>query len=407
MADEAKTSAAHVDEGARWAAPLWRLDRLWSAVDARLCQSVLVAEMLALFLWISLKGLKSEPGDVKGLIYRILVTGAFFAVAAHFAMKVALRGKKNADGSLPALHPMVVTGAAVAGLVLGRLWVGVGTVYFANVLNWLQEGSVVYLVGGVKGLVTRLTFWLALLGGSLATSKGKHISIDVLLRFLPKKLLAPAAIMTWLAAAAMCFAAAVGFSDYLSITQFDTVHPGRPDPKHPSGLRLEACPGNPQMLCDPPVGDKVRAVTTWMRTDLFVLGRQLSLDVRTLPHVLEGDKWDDYMTVPQWNDWVRGADWTSQFGKDKADGFIRDDDGSKMQPVVPRLAAKDGQLVRDLSFVFPFGFVMIGIRFLLRILLVLGRRIKVDPDAAHVDEDVKHVGEDPSNVDAGAAEGAA
>ena len=404
--EKAPQEAVHPPEGAterRWVAPFAALDRMWTNLDAKLCLAVIVAEIIALWTWISFKGLKSLPGDIKGVIYRVLVTAVLFALIAHLVMRFRARAQQKKAGSkaIPpsSTHAIVVTSALVVGALAGRAWVGVGATYFENVFNWFQEGSVLYLVGGIKGLVTRLTFWLALLGGSLATSKGKHISIDVLLRFLPKKMLAPVAIVTWLAASGMCFGAALGFSDFLAMTQFDSVHPGHPDPKHPSGLRSEPCAFAPSKLCDPPAGDKARGVLTWMRTDLFVLGRQITLDVRTLPRVLAGQKWDDYLTVPQWNDWIRGADWQSEFGKDRADGFIRPDGPTKMEPVVPRIAAKEGQLIRDLSFVFPVGFVMIGLRFLLRILLVLGGRIKLDPDAAHLDEDVKASGdEDPDGT---------
>ena len=55
--------------------------------------------------------------------------------------------------------------------------------YFDNIKGWLQEGSTLTLLGGLRGLGTRLTLWLALLGGSLATAAGKHIHVDVVFRF--------------------------------------------------------------------------------------------------------------------------------------------------------------------------------------------------------------------------------
>jgi len=55
----------------------------------------------------------------------------------------------------------------------------------SNVLNWLQTSSSLMLVGGLRGLATRLTLWLALLGASLATSQGKHVHADVAVRYLP------------------------------------------------------------------------------------------------------------------------------------------------------------------------------------------------------------------------------
>jgi len=43
--------------------------------------------------------------------------------------------------------------------------------------------------------VTRLTLWLALLGGSIATAKGKHINIDVVMRFLTPRMRIPVAVL--------------------------------------------------------------------------------------------------------------------------------------------------------------------------------------------------------------------
>ena len=56
--------------------------------------------------------------------------------------------------------------------------------YFSNALNWLQSASTLTLLGGLRGLATRFTLWLALLGASLATAQGKHINVDVVMRFL-------------------------------------------------------------------------------------------------------------------------------------------------------------------------------------------------------------------------------
>ena len=49
-----------------------------------------------------------------------------------------------------------------------------------------------------------------------------------------------------------------------------------------------------------------------------------------------------------------------------------------------------GLLVRELDFVFPFGLVVIALKFLLRILLILTGRVDVDPEAAHAEEDLAH-----------------
>ncbi|MGO8999552.1 MAG: hypothetical protein ACLQVI_40015, partial [Polyangiaceae bacterium] len=48
-----------------------------------------------------------------------------------------------------------------------------------------------------------------------------------------------------------------------------------------------------------------------------------------------------------------------------------------------------GLVIRDLNFVFPFGLLMIALRFLLRALLAVSGHVRVDPDAAHEEEEVE------------------
>jgi len=64
---------------------------------------------------------------------------------------------------------------------------------------------------------------------------------------------------------------------------------------------------------------------------------------------------------------------------------------AKRMPQVPVPGTGEsasGLLVRELDFVFPFGLIIIAIKFLLRILLILSGRIEVDPDAAHAEEEL-------------------
>src|SRR6185436_15406065 len=81
--------------------------------------------------------------------------------------------------------------AAIGGIVLGFLiaksWAKVGVDWSANLLNWYQQASTLTLLGGLRGVGTRLTLMLALLGGSLATAAGRHITIDLVSRFLKPK----------------------------------------------------------------------------------------------------------------------------------------------------------------------------------------------------------------------------
>jgi hypothetical protein len=354
----------------RWGAPLVWIDKHWTAVEARLCLGVLVAEILALFLWISLKGLKSTADDAKGFIFRAMVLAALFCALSHWGVKWLEKRRQVSALS----HGVVVTICTALGIVVGRILVGKGVSYFENVFNWLQVGSSLYLVKGIKGLVTRLTLWLALLGASLATAKGKHINIDVLVRFLPAKARVPAAIASWLAAGAVCIAGAIGFVDYLAVAEYDVIP--------------QACKENPHG-CEQPPSVKMSKVAHEVGTDLFLLGRQITLDFKSLPKVVSGQKWDGYLSSAEWNDWLRGSadDWAQHLGKEKADGLYRPADATGY--VLPRVPAKEGLLIKDLSFVFPFGLFMIGLRFFLRILLLLSGHVSADTDAAHSEGDLQ------------------
>ena len=48
----------------------------------------------------------------------------------------------------------------------------------------------------------------------------------------------------------------------------------------------------------------------------------------------------------------------------------------------------NGLLRRDADFIFPFGLLMIALRFLIRSILAIAGYIKVDPDAVHGDPEI-------------------
>ncbi len=52
-----------------------------------------------------------------------------------------------------------------------------------------------------------------------------------------------------------------------------------------------------------------------------------------------------------------------------------------------------GLLVETMNLLFPFGFLMMGFKFLLRVLLVFSGHVVVDPDAAHREDDDDEPGE--------------
>jgi TRAP-type C4-dicarboxylate transport system permease small subunit len=338
-----------------WAEPLMRFDQAWTRFEAKLCGWVLVTEIAALCLWISLKGLSAEyqvagSGDknVSGLVFRALLTSVLFGLVAHFITrpKAGLDAEGFADAQTR--HRVAVTTSVFAGLLFGRIWANVGVEYFSNLLNWMQNASLLMLIGGLRGVVTRLTLWLALLGGSIATAKGKHINIDVVMRFLSPKMRIPVAVLGWVAAAVVCIAGA---------------------------------------------SEKLGNIAHEMRTDLFLVGRQVSLDLSTLPRVIAGTKYSDYFTAGDWNAWVSSADWAAHFPPDAVRGLLTPEDraADKHLPAVsiPGGDEARGLLIKDADFVFPFGLLMIAFRFLLRAVLVLAGHIRVDPDLAHEEDEVE------------------
>jgi hypothetical protein len=374
---------------AEWAAPLARLDERWQTLEARICAAVLIVEVTSLTLWITLKGLSTDyvPGaNAAGLLTRTLLSMIALGGGAH----LALRGR---GGKLH--RNAVVAGATLGFLVVGRLWAHVGVGYASNLLNCLQNASILMLVGGLRGVATRLTLWVALLGASLATSRGKHIHVDVLIRYVPEKLRAPTSVVGWLAAAIVSGVAVVGFVDYIGIAEFRV--PAK-----------QACPGEQSQTCDTPAGEKLAGIAHQMKADFFLFGRQASLDLMSFPRVMVGTPYDKWMKAADWNAWLDGADWTAHFDKSAIDALhmdTSDPNATRMpQVVVPGTGEEArGLLIRDANMVFPFGLAMISLKFLLRILLVLTGHVHIDPEAELDDPELVHAHERDDEAAKGAA----
>jgi hypothetical protein len=356
--------------GAAWARPIGRLDDAWQRVEASLCASVLVAEVAALALWISLKGLSTDwtaGGGAAGLAYRSLVTSAALGITAHAFMR------KRASGR-PAVRGAVVACAMAAGVVLGRAWAHLGVAWASNALNWLQYASALMLVGGLRGLATRLTLWLALLGASLATSRGKHIHVDVLVRYLPARVRTGAAVAGWIMAATVCAVGVVGFVDYIGIAEY-------------RASAVAPCSGDAERSCDTTFGDRLATVRRVTAADFFLLGRQASLDLHSLPRVLVGAAYDKWMTGREWNAWLDGADWTAHFDTAAVEA-LRADPSAPAAPRSPQVSVPGtgedarGLLIRELNFVFPFGLAVIAVKLLLRALLVVAGRARAEVEGA-------------------------
>lgn len=380
---------AETTEGARprWGHGLTRLDQAWVRVEQRIAVWVLITEVVTLVAWVSLKGLATTyvPGtSVIGLIFRSAITAMIFGAVTHFVTKP----KTETPRSL-LIYRLSVSGAALLGLLLGRAWVSVGVEWASNMVEWLQNASVFMLVGGPRGAVTRLTLWLALLGASLAASSGKHINIDVALRFLPERLVTPAGVVAWLAAAVVCFSASFGFVDSIAVTKF------KAEAFTACGKGAEGGSGK---LCDTPVSARLATVIAGAGQDFFLLRRQLSLDLMSAPKVLTGTAYDKYLDAPTWNAWVKEGEWERYFPADSVHALMAkaDDPTVRKMPAVVAPDSGEGRdlLIRDLNFILPFGLLVIGLKFLLRILRVLSGEAHVEAGESQHEDDLKH-GHDP------------
>src|SRR5262249_9012221 len=133
-----------------WGTPLARLDLVWTRIEARLAVWVILAEIATLVFWVSVTGLASfysPDGNAIGLIYRSILAAIILGTIVHFATRK--RGAK--------VNAIAVTASTILGLVLGRIWVHAGVSWASNLAAWLLNASVPMLIGGPRGIVTRLT----------------------------------------------------------------------------------------------------------------------------------------------------------------------------------------------------------------------------------------------------------
>jgi hypothetical protein len=234
-------------------ARLARVDERWTHLESVLCAGVLSLEVGAFSFWIALKGISMGSGASRaGLAFR----AAFGVVLFGFAVSRVMRDRP------PRVRSLAVLLGATLGAFAGRASGDLGVTYFSNVLNWLQDSSFLTLLGGLRGVGTELTWWLAMLGASLATGTGKHINIDALLRFIRPKMRMPAVLFGWVTAAVVCLVAVWGFFDHIAIGSF-----GAP--------------------ADADAGEKVTIAVREGGRHLFLLRKQLALDTRTVLHVLK------------------------------------------------------------------------------------------------------------------------
>jgi TRAP-type C4-dicarboxylate transport system permease small subunit len=345
--------------GAAWGRPFATIERGWTWFEVRLLLFVILTLILAMVSWISLKGLSVpiESGSKAGTMFRAILGGVVLAAIAHQVQKRAkLAGKTG---------PIAVVVAMSVGFAIAPLWRSTGVDYFGRMLNWLQEGSSLTMFGGLRGVSTRLTIILAMIGSSLAAASGKHISIDALLRFLSPKLRIVTFVLSTTATMAVCVAASWGFVDYISIESFAADK-------------------------DATRGEKVAHVQHHVSQDLFLWRAQVGLDLEALPRVLGGGKWDDEtrMNGRQWNQFVEESGYRDHFEKKEVDALLappEDLDAARIPMVVVPEGSPRGLLVHVLNLAFPIGLIVIALRLLLRIILVLSGH-----DSVEVEGEVMH-----------------
>lgn len=341
--------------GAAWGLPFVRADAAWTKWEMWLCAVVVLLEILVLSAWVGLKGLSTaaEGSSKAGLVFRALSGALVLGLAAHFALKSQKQSIRSG----------ATVAASVVGLLLAKKWGNVGVDWASNLLNWYQQASFLTLLGGLRGVGTRLTLLLTLLGGSLATAAGKHITIDLLTRYLRPKHRLPVVVTGWLGASVIVGIAAWGFFDHIAIDEFDA--------------RAEAS-----------AGEKVSAVTTKLGEHVFVARKQIALDLKTLPHVMKGERYSEWMDSNAWNAWVDENGFAERYGADKAK-LLKTSGDMKKTPivVVPEKGEPRGELVKAANLVFPIGLLIISLRFLLLCLLALSGHRRVDSEA-HADMNV-------------------
>jgi TRAP-type C4-dicarboxylate transport system permease small subunit len=389
--DEARAAAEARwrEAGAKpWGDAVAHLDTAWTKLEARLAAGVLVAEILALCAWIALRGLSAEyqvgaQGDknLSGLVFRALLGAVVFGLASFLLTRPKVAADHEGHHKAVVRQNVIVTSSVVVGLLSARLWVNGGVEYFGNLLNWMQSASLLMLIGGLRGVATRLTLWLALLGASLATANGKHINIDVVMRFLTPRMRIPVAVLGWLAAGVMCLAGSWGFLDHITIALFH---------EHPFVECGTTDTGKPKE-CVTPASEKIAFLLHGMGSDAFIVGRQLSLDLRSFPKVVGGTKYNGYLTNAEWDTWVSEGDWSAHFPAEQVQGLMAPQ-GKPTDTHIPAVSIPGGQearglLIKDADLIFPFGLLMIALRFFLRALLAISGHVTVDPDSAHKEED--------------------
>jgi len=336
-------------KGARWADPIMKADLVWTRFETWLAVLALTLEILSMSLWVFLKGLSTPTGGESqaGVIFRSVFGATVLGMGLWFGLR-----KKSEN-----VRRNATLAGVFVGFVAGKAWAGFGVDYTSNLLNWYQQACFLTLLGGLRGVGTRLTLLLALLGGSLATARGKHIIIDIATRFVSYKPRMVMVTVGWFVSALVAGAAAWGFFDHIAIESF--------------GARA-----------DNTAGQKISRVVDQLGEDFFICRKQIALDFKSTPHILfRGESYADWFKGKEWNQWLDESGLPERYGKEPTDGLkIPDDETRAPLIVIPGRGEPRGELINAANLVFPIGLLVIAIRFVVRAILALSGHVSVDPD---------------------------
>ncbi|HVU02491.1 MAG TPA: hypothetical protein VHE30_12095 [Polyangiaceae bacterium] len=351
---------------AAWGEPLMKADLAWTRFEIWLALTAFGLEAFSMALWVALKGFSAAADSPAALVFRAATGGIVLGIVTH----LALRNRPEE------LRTRATTAAVFLGMFLAKTWIHFGGDYASNVLNWYQQASFLTLLGGLRGVGTRLTMLLALVGGSLATGRGRHIVIDVLTRFVDQKKRLVMALVGWFASTVVCFTAAWGFFDHISIENF--------------GARA-----------DDTAGGKIGQVVHQLEEDFFIARKQMALDMTAAPHVLlHAETYSDWLTGKEWNAWLDTSGFAERYGKEETEALkIPETETRAPLIVLPGRGEPRGELINAAYLVFPIGLIVIGLRFLLRCLLVLSGHVSTEPDESEEWNEHARPGEEPLHVD--------
>jgi TRAP-type C4-dicarboxylate transport system permease small subunit len=347
---------------ARWGEPILAADRAWTRFEIWLAMGAFTLEVVSMALWVCLKGFSTPADHVGAVVFRAVTGATLLGVAAHVVF--AKRSANTRQGAT------VI--AVFLGVVTAKTWITFGNDYASNLLNWYQQASFLTLLGGLRGVGTRLTMLLALVGGSLATGRGRHIVIDVGTRFvghLPRTIMV---LTGWAASTLVCVVAAWGFFDHISIENF--------------GARA-----------DDGATRKLGQVVSQLGEDFFIARKQLELDFKSVPHVLlRGERYSDWLTGKEWNAWADTAGFRERYGQDAAEALhIPENETRAPLIVIPGRGEPRGDLINVAYLVFPIGLLVIALRFVVRGLLALSGHVSTNPEESDEASEFENVAGPP------------